>query len=183
MLTGGHPVADIALVYPIQSIWPRFEPSHEWTTDAHDAARIDRIYRAAMDNLDAARREFTIADARALTEAKVENGMMVHGALQWHVVVLPGVDTLPLTAWENLARFVHQGGVLIALGALPENSESEFPCSRVQTLCREIFGSPAGEPAVRGQCGRRGWHRFAGWLGRAVATCLERSAPPRCLHD
>ena len=148
MLTGGHQVADVALVYPIQSIWPRFVPSHEWTREAHDATKIDSIYRIAMDSQYNARRDFTIADARALTEAKVVNGTMVHGDLQWHVIVLPGVDTLPLAAWENLARFARDGGVLVALGALPANSESEFPCPRVLTFCREIFGPTANQPTA-----------------------------------
>jgi len=110
MLTGGHQVADIALVYPIQSVWPRFVPSHEWTREAHEAAKVESIYRAAMDSLFGARRDFTVADARALSDARVVTGTMVHGALQWHVIVLPGVDTLPLAAWENLARFVREGG-------------------------------------------------------------------------
>ncbi len=148
MLTGGHRAADIALVYPIQSIWPRFTLSHEWTGEAHDAMRIDRIYRAAMDNLNSARREFTIVDARSLADAKVENGTMLLGALRWHVIVLPGVDTLPIAAWENLALFVREGGVLVALGALPANSESQFPSPRVQALCREIFGFSPNRPTA-----------------------------------
>lgn len=148
MLTGGHRVADIALVYPIPSIWPRFVPSHQWTSEAHHATKVDSIYRAAMGSLYSSRREFTIVDARAIGEAKVVNGTMVHGDLQWHVIVLPDVDTLPMAAWENLARFVREGGVLVALGALPVNSESEFPCPRVQAVCREIFGTTANQPTA-----------------------------------
>ncbi len=148
MLTGGHQVADIALIYPIQSVWPRFVPSHEWTREAHEATKVESIYRAAMDSLFGARRDFTIADGRALTEARVVNGTMVHGALQWHVIVLPGVDTLPLAAWENLARFVREGGVVVALGALPANSESEFPCPKVLAISREVFGPAAHQPTV-----------------------------------
>lgn len=45
-------------------------------------------------------------------------------------------------------RFVRQGGVLLALGALPTNSESEFPSPRVQALGREIFGATASEPVA-----------------------------------
>jgi hypothetical protein len=148
MLTGGHQVADIALVYPIQSVWPRFVPSHEWTREAHEAAKVESIYRADMDSLYDARRDFTIADARAITEAAVAKGTMVHGPSQWRVLVLPGVDTLPLAAWENLARFVREGGVLVAQGALPTNSESEFPCPRVLALSREIFGPAAHQPTA-----------------------------------
>ena len=150
MLSGGHQVAEIALVYPISSVWPRFVPSNVWTRQAHDAARVESIFRAGMDSLFNARRDFTVVDARALSEAKVEHGTLVHGSLRWSVVVLPGVDTLPQTAWENLARFVKEGGVVIALGALPENDETEFPSSRIQALSREIFGPESGRPVARG---------------------------------
>ena len=43
--------------------------------------RLIRSTAIAMDSLYNARREFAIADARALTEAKVVNGTMVHGDL------------------------------------------------------------------------------------------------------
>jgi hypothetical protein len=63
----------------------------------------------------------------------VESSSLVSGPFKWQVVILPGVDTLPLAAWENLAAFVHQGGAVIALGALPQNSETEFPVA----VCRD----------------------------------------------
>jgi hypothetical protein len=143
MLSGGHQVADIAVVYPIESIWTRFVPSRLWTQDAHSASRVEAIYRTAMDALFNAQRDFTIVDSRAVTEAKIVGDTLVHGRSEWRVVVLPGADTLPLAAWENLARFVRGGGVVVALGALPANSEVEFPSPRVHLLAQEIFG-PAG---------------------------------------
>jgi hypothetical protein len=143
MLSGGRQVADIALVYPIESLWARFVPSHLWTQDAHAAARIEAISRVAMDALFNAQRDFRIIDSKALIDAEVVDEKMVLGRSEWRVVVLPGADTLPLAAWENLARFIRRGGVLVALGALPANSEAEFPAPRVQNLAREIFG-PAG---------------------------------------
>jgi hypothetical protein len=148
MLTGGHQAADIALLYPIESVWTRFIPSHEWTRDAHEAAKIESIYRAVMDRLYDSRRDFTIVDSRSLCEGSVEPGTMVHGSLRWRVIVLPGADTLPLAAWENLGRFARSGGVVIALGRLPANSESDFPSSRVLDLGREIFGTVANHPVA-----------------------------------
>ena len=128
------------MLYPIESLWTRFVPSRHWTTEAAAAARIESLYRTAAESLFVAQRDFTFIDSRALREAVVESSALVHGQLRWRVVVLPGADTLPLAAWENLAQFVRQGGAVIALGALPANSESEFPSARVQTLAKEIFG-------------------------------------------
>jgi hypothetical protein len=139
-LRGGHQVADIAVLYPAESLWTKFIPSRHWTKEAAAAARIDNLYRGAAESLFAAQRDFTFVDSRALSEATVSSGALVHGPLRWRVVILPGADTLPLAAWENLARFVREGGVLIALGALPANSERDFPSARVQALAKEVFG-------------------------------------------
>jgi hypothetical protein len=95
-------------------------------------------------------------DARTLAEAKVEGGVLVHGQLRWRVVVLPCADTLPLAAWENLARFWREGGVVISLGALPANSETEFPSARVQALSKEIFGAGEGARVLANAAGGAG---------------------------
>ncbi len=154
-LRGSQQAAEIAVLYPTESLWTRFTPSRQWTREAAAAARIESVYRAAAASLFSSQRDFTFVDSRALTEAKVKSGVLVHGKLRWRVVILPGADTLPVEAWKNLARFVRQGGVVLALGALPANSESEFPSPRVQALSRDVFGqsstdaSPGQAPQSR----------------------------------
>lgn len=148
LLTGGHQVADVAVVYPAETLWTKFTPARLWANESVAAAKVESVYRAAADSLFASQRDFTFVDSRALEEAKVEGGALVHGDLRWRAVVLPAVDTLPLAAWENVARFVRTGGVLIGVGALPLNSESEFPSGRVQALARELFGEVGNEPRV-----------------------------------
>ena len=156
-LRGGHQVADIGVLYPAESLWTQFVPSRHWTKEAAGAARIESLYRAAAESLFAAQRDFTFVDSRTLAEARPGAGSLVHGKLRWRAIVLPGVDTLPLAAWQNLAEFVRLGGVVIALGALPANSESEFPSSRVQALAKTIFGeiSPTAS-APHSQAARSG---------------------------
>ena len=82
MLTGGHQVADIALVYPIQSVWTRFVPSHDWTHDARDASAIESIYRPAMDALYSAR-----AISRSSTPARSRKPRLRRRAVAWRPVV------------------------------------------------------------------------------------------------
>jgi hypothetical protein len=143
-LRGGHQVADVAVVYPVESIWTRFVPSRHWTREASAAARIENLYRTAADGLFASRRDFTFIDSKALMDARVEADTLVHGPSRWRIVVLPGVDTLPMAAWERLAAFVRGGGALIALGELPRNSETEFPSARVRALATELYGAADG---------------------------------------
>jgi hypothetical protein len=148
LLTGGHQVAHIAVLYPIESLWTQFTPAPVWANDSPGALRIHNTYRNALEDLFAAQRDFTVVDSRALLDATVRAGALVHGPLRWRVVVLPATDTLPLAVWKKLAAFVDGGGVLIALGALPRNSEREFPSARVQTMARRWFGDAGDEPRV-----------------------------------
>ncbi|HEX2974091.1 MAG TPA: glycosyl hydrolase, partial [Tepidisphaeraceae bacterium] len=143
-LRGGHQVADIAVLYPAESLWTKFVPSRHWTSEAAAAGRIESLYRAAAESLFTSQRDFTFVDGRSLMEASVEPAALVHGQLRWRVIVLPGADTLPMAAWEKLAKFVGQGGIVIALGEMPANSESEFPSARVQVLTKDIFGESRG---------------------------------------
>ena len=192
-LTGGSQVADIALLYPVESIWPKFHPARHWANDSVRATAIENTWRAAMDSLWASQRDFTVVDSRTLANAKVDAGALVHGKLRWRVVILPGVDTLPKAAWENLERFVRTGGVVIALGALPVNTETEFPSSEIQSLGRKMFGGNPEEPTVVSQ-GRAGAGVFLpagseGLLPMALDGLLERDvsmqtarSPVRATH-
>lgn len=149
LLAGGHQAADIAVLYPAESLWTKFTPARHWAKDSPAATKIENTYRAAAENLFAAQRDFTFVDSRALGNAQVKGGALVHGDLQWRVVVLPAADTLPMAAWQKLDHFVRDGGVVIALGALPRNSEQDFPSPRVLAVARALFGDPQGEPHVQ----------------------------------
>ena len=192
-LKGGHQVADIALLYPVQSVWPRFAPSRRWAEACPpDAQRIENVYRATAESLFAARRDFTYVDAQALLDAKADSGMLRHGDLEWRVVVLPCADTLPLAAWEKLAAFWRGGGVVIAVSCLPANSETGFPSAAVQAMAAEVFGG-AGKPGTNlNDAGGAGIflppgsqtllpHVLDGLLGKDVRVS-EEDAPVRATH-
>jgi hypothetical protein len=179
MLAGGHQVSDIAVLYPIESLWPKFVPAHHGPTDAQSVRQAERTFDGAGSALFGANRDFTYVDSRALAEARVQGDALVHGKLRWRVVVLPATDTLPLAAWENLARFWRAGGVVAVIGARPANSEQEFPSPRVQALAKEIFGAGAGPAFVANAAGGVGITLPVGMLGllpRLLETLIERDA-------
>lgn len=141
MLYGGHQVTDVALVYPIESLWPKYAPSrHSHQSVPAEGHQVANLYRQTADRLYSGRRDFTFIDSRTLAEAQAADGVLSYRDLRWRVVVLPAVDTLPMAAWENLARFWRTGGMVVAVGALPTNSPSEFPSPAVQALSKELFG-------------------------------------------
>jgi hypothetical protein len=150
-LTGGHQMTDIATVYPIESLWTRFVPSKHLTRDATDAQEIANIDTAALNALFAHQRDMTVIDAQAIVKSTVDpSGILRHGPLAWRVVILPGVDTLPMAAWERLRDLIRAGGIVVSLGHRPASSETAFPDARVQAIAEEMFGptSTSGDPSV-----------------------------------
>jgi hypothetical protein len=143
-LRGGHQVADIAVVYPVESIWPHYDPAAHHATRNPAAQRIEQAYTSALDALFTAGRDLTILDSRALQAATVEGAELVHGALRWQVVVLPGVETLPRAAWETLASFHRAGGILISLALPPAHDGRDFPAPAVVAAAKAWFGDASG---------------------------------------
>ncbi|MGQ9732436.1 MAG: glycosyl hydrolase, partial [Candidatus Zipacnadales bacterium] len=141
MLRGGHQVTDLAVVYPIESVWTCYTPARHMATDSSVAAQIEQIYNSVSNDLFIARRDFTYLDSRTLAESEIADGSLVHGKMSWRVVILPHVITLPATAWEKLEWFWETGGVLIGVGARPTNTTDEFPSSAVQRLGEKLLGT------------------------------------------
>jgi len=187
MLRGGHQVADIAVVYPIESVWPRFVPAHRGPTAEPAAHRVENVFDGVSSALYGANRDFGYVDAQALCKANVSKDTLTLGDLRWRVLVLPDVDTLPLEAWEKVAAFWRQGGVVIAIGARPANSAVEFPSPRVQAIGGELFGTadapclttnPADGVGLRLPTSMMGvTPRIVDALFERDAACAEAEAP------
>jgi hypothetical protein len=142
MLTGGHRAADIAVLYPIESIWPKFIPARNGPTDEQSANLIQQTNDSVTSSLYTSARDFSYLDEPGVENSRVDRGALVHGDLRWRVLILPQVDTLPIKAWEKLSEYYRSGGVVIAVGSLPENSATEFPSARVRSMAEKIFGHP-----------------------------------------
>jgi len=147
-LRGGHSVADVAVFYPIESLWAAFlpEPLQVAGWDSviggnPKAIKIEQSFRNTARILYHDRWEYNFIDAKAIEESKVENGQLVHGALRWKLVILPNVSTLSLSALKKLSFFVESGGFLISIGQTPENSMTKFPDQQIQIITEKIFKS------------------------------------------
>jgi hypothetical protein len=150
---GGH-VCDIAVLYPVESVWAHYVPATRGSTNSPEAVAVERAYRAVSDQLFQNRRDFDYVDSEELRRAKVKDGRlrMDHG---YRVLILPHADTVPLDVWRKVAEFYRSGGIVIAVGATPQNSLQNFPDAEVQRLSREMFGEggegvfiPSGDEAT-----------------------------------
>ena len=139
-LAGGHQVADIALLYPVESLWPQFRPrgTGPMIRPVRPPSKTPgaRRPRACLP----AQRDFTVIDSRTLAEARVESGALVHGNLRWRVVVLPGVDTLPQAAWENLDAIRPQRRDRHRAGSAAAKPKRNFPRAESRRWRRNCSG-------------------------------------------
>ncbi|MFA5814545.1 MAG: glycosyl hydrolase, partial [Bacteroidales bacterium] len=146
LLRGGHTKAEIAVVYPIETMWTKWIPKPVsvagWDSVSGgnpDAVMVEQSFRNVSRFLYNHRWEYAYIDSKAIIDAEVKDGKLVHGLLQWKVIILPAVNTLPAEAWRKLALFAEAGGIVISLNAMPENSESHFPDETVLKIGKEIF--------------------------------------------
>ena len=150
LLRGGHQAADIAVLYPAETLWTHFTPANQWANASPGASRVETIYRAVSEALFKSCRDFTYIDSQAIEKAVMQNSSLQHGALAWRILVLPGVDTLPGNCWEKLALWVEQGGIIIMAGSTPQNTDKSFPSSRLMERFRPLMPENAQVPGIRG---------------------------------
>ncbi|MBT3289139.1 MAG: hypothetical protein HN380_17470 [Victivallales bacterium] len=182
MLKGGHQVADIAVLYPVHSVWPRFQPARVGPTHAPKAVTVQRVFEQATDTLYNARRDFTFVDARTLAASTAAGGALRFRDSSWRVLVLPCADTLPVAAWEGIERFWQSGGAVIALSALPSNSATRFPDPAITDLATRIFGRGDGIRALGQPNGGLGIY-LPGGTEALLATVLGSVLEPDVAVD
>ena len=61
MTEGGNQVVDTAVLYPVESCWPRYIPSRTWANDSADVLAISGCYATVSESLWRSGRDFTIS--------------------------------------------------------------------------------------------------------------------------
>ncbi len=180
MMDRGQRIADIAVYYPIESLWAELLPepipgSNWWATDAitPEAGGIEETFNRVSQQLFAWNREFSYVDSQALEEAQVVDGALVwpNGARRT-VLILPEASVVPRTAWQKIEDFWNDGGTVIAIGSLPEHSTTAFPEEERQEILQVMFD---GLPNAAGGTA----HRLSIDAGSSLkATLDERLESP-----
>jgi hypothetical protein len=188
MLRGGHTRADIGVVYPMESLWTRFTPRPRrvagWDSvagGAPAAVHIEQTFRNLSRCLFSERWEYSYLDARALIDAEVRQDVLTHGQLEWKVIVLPAVTTLPEAAWRKLEAFILAGGKVMALEEMPENTEKSFPDARLQADFEALFRERQNAVFIRGWKATEVDEILGSWLDRAILL-EDESLPLRLGH-
>ena len=168
MLQGGRHVADVAVLYPIDSLHADYHyvggqqfplaPDEKapqimeaaYAREGGDAPGSD-YQNIGEDLFRASRVDYTYLHPEVL----VDNCTIDHGTLtlnnkenreQYKVLILPAGDVLSAAAAEKIKQFYDQGGAVIATEHLPTRSSEFGKDKEVQQAMADIFGVAKDEP-------------------------------------
>ncbi|TFG67175.1 MAG: hypothetical protein E4H27_09310, partial [Anaerolineales bacterium] len=147
LLTGGQHVCDVAVLYPVRTLWAHFvpplEPIKSWVgrdTRSPWETEVPVNYGAVVKELLCNQIDVDIIDETALIQANIQHGAVQINNETYRVIVCPVMDALSLAAAQAMAKFVESGGWVISVGDLPELGESEASTPRVRVLMAALFG-------------------------------------------
>ena len=163
LLTGGRHACDVAVLYPIRTIWAHFlpplTPMESWETREIRGTwvpRLNQAYPRLVRELILNQIDLDILDEEGLAAARIEAGRLCLGDEAYRAVVLPPLDALGLPAARALLAFLQAGGLVIAAGELPGLADSAAGGSELRQLVLDLqelpnfvrAPDPAGLPAL-----------------------------------
>jgi hypothetical protein len=140
MLRQGNPANDVAIYLPVHDAWAQFRPGRVSVSESMNRLLGPDLIPA----LNGAGYGFDFIDDTAIDTL----GAPSHGALEfararYPVIILPGVERMPLGTLQKLAAFVKAGGVLIATRRIPSLSpglqQASTQSPKVARLARQLF--------------------------------------------
>ena len=140
ILSGGHHVAKVLILYPLSSIWTNYVPQKR--TDVGNVIEADFNY--LTDTLLRLHYDFDYVDEDVLAKATIENGMIRIADEAYSVLILPPITHLKKSAFDAIRKFFKSGGNVIGDTLLPV----EFLESKKNGAAREVKGLFGIDPAV-----------------------------------
>lgn len=190
---GTRHAAEVAVLYPLHSIWAGYVPQAPGET----SAAIERDFNDLTDMLMRRHVDFDYLDEDVLQAATIEDGRLRIADERYVLLVLPPLTHLKAGSLGVLERFVRSGGVVVADTLLPGDcvggTEERF-AERVTGLfgvhpedARRRFPW-RGPPSLRSRAvgaGRTWLVQAAGIraAGRSLARVMDRHLQPRFMFD
>ncbi|GGL35075.1 glycosyl hydrolase [Caulobacter rhizosphaerae] len=152
LLQGGRHVADIAVMFPIESLQAFYSfnaPGNSADLPTGAYAYADADYQAVGEMLlSDLHRDFTFIHPDALAGDKLQ----VKGASlemsnkinreQFKAVVLPGGEVISVAALAKIKAFWDAGGAVVATSKLPSRSAEFGQDAKIGAMVAAIFGGP-----------------------------------------
>ena len=138
LFTQGDHVCDLAVLYPVAAQEADLG-GKEAVKTSFDAG--SHLYGEHLD--------FDFIDFESIDRARIDQGRLKVSGEAYQVLVLPAMRAIRHSTLEKAAAFAAKGGIVVAVGALPEASDRQgLNDPEVDRLNRELFGVSASEAAA-----------------------------------
>jgi hypothetical protein len=130
VLSQGHHVCDVALMYPVEPVQAGLN-GQESVKTAFDIARI--LYPSGVD--------FDFMDFQSLERAVINNKHLEVSGERYKVLILPAMSAVRHSTAQKALEFYRSGGNVLAVGSFPEASDRVGSNdNELQMMIDEIFG-------------------------------------------
>ncbi|OHB75039.1 MAG: hypothetical protein A2W31_03970 [Planctomycetes bacterium RBG_16_64_10] len=140
LLQQGDFVADIAVYSPL---------ANQWTRDVRNARKWTRSFDwgALGELLLANGYDFDLLNDDVLqNHAKIDGGVIRVRSLEYRVLLLPNIESLPLETLLRIEQYARDGGVVVALERVPEYAVGRADYQRkdaaVRAIAAKMFDTP-----------------------------------------
>ncbi len=206
LLSAGVHVCDVAIIYPIAAIDGGLNARRRATSQ--DAGSYSELQRGELpQQMDPAESvafglgkylvdhgiDFDFIDDQSLAGAEIDPQGLLSAGERYRVLILPMMSSIRFASLARAREFFLKGGIVIALGCLPQASDrigAEDP--ELRLLLESIFGvSEAGAEPVRniGDAGGVGivlpadFSAVVGMINsQIVRDCIPQGAPFQAIH-
>jgi hypothetical protein len=135
ILSQGYHRCDVAMVYPVAPTEANLK-GEESTETAFKLA--ENLYPSGTD--------FDFMDFESLNCCKVQNKELQVSGEKYKVLILPSLSAVRYSNIEKALEFYRSGGIVMAVGSLPEASERiGGNDEKLQAMIKEIFGTTYSE--------------------------------------
>ena len=135
VLSQGYHRCDVAMIYPVAPVEANLK-GKESTETAFAIAKD--LYPAGID--------FDFMDFESLTRSRIEKKELNVSGEKYKVLVLPALSAVRYSTVEKALEFFRSGGIVLAVGSLPEVSERiGGNDEQLQAMIKEMFGTTFSE--------------------------------------
>jgi hypothetical protein len=139
LLSQGFHRCDVAVMYPVAPMEAGMDGKA--SVDAAFATG-NHLVKQALD--------FDFMDFESLARAEIRDKKLLVSGEEYRALVLPAMKALRHSTLEQALKFHRAGGLVIALGALPEASDRAGRAdAELDAMVKELFGLTAQERAGR----------------------------------
>jgi hypothetical protein len=135
VLSQGYHRCDVAMIYPVAPTEANFK-GKESNETAFKLA--EDLYPSGID--------FDFMDFESLNRCKIQDKELQVSGEMFKILILPSLSAIRYSTVEKALGFFRSGGIVIAVGALPEVSDRiGANDEKLQSMIREMFGTTFAE--------------------------------------